>query len=182
MGDQEGAAESSATKQVPKKETDRSATQRARETSPSGVRTPPSRPQKQTLTFPDSLARTASEPVDAEALARALKDYDEAGRRRERTPGASPQRKRQRINPSEKVYGDRSVCCLRLLVKILLTIPDSFLIEKGRISRPPTACCMRMAAHQRLRDQSDEFRMASCTFKKVCIHSQRTATAMLRLL
>ena len=47
--------------------------------------------------------RAGSEPVDAPALSKALKDYEEAGRVREVTPGASPSRKRQRI------YGDRSV-------------------------------------------------------------------------
>jgi hypothetical protein len=50
--------------------------------------------------------RPASEPVDADALARALRDYDDAGRRREPTPGSSPSRKRQRV------YGDRYVLTL----------------------------------------------------------------------
>jgi len=76
--------------------------------SPPGSKTPPSVPTKKTLLFPDSLgsrpqARTGSEPVDPEALARALKEYEDAGRRRERTPGTSPSRKRQRV------YGDRRV-------------------------------------------------------------------------
>jgi cell division cycle 20-like protein 1 (cofactor of APC complex) len=74
--------------------------------SPPGSKTPPSHPLKKTLFFPDtatnrSQSRPGSEPVDPEALARALKEYDEAGLRRERTPGASPSRKRQRV------YGDR---------------------------------------------------------------------------
>ena len=47
--------------------------------------------------------RAGSEPVDPTALSKALKDMDDAGRVRERTPGASPSRKRQRV------YGDRSV-------------------------------------------------------------------------
>ena len=47
--------------------------------------------------------RAGSEPVDAIALGKALKDMEDAGRVRERTPGASPSRKRQRV------YGDRSV-------------------------------------------------------------------------
>lgn len=75
--------------------------------SPPTTRTPP-RPTKSTLFFPDTLgngshSRKNSEAVDPVALASALKDYDDAGRRRERTPGTSPSRKRQRV------YGDRSV-------------------------------------------------------------------------
>jgi cell division cycle 20-like protein 1 (cofactor of APC complex) len=65
-------------------------------------------PTKRTILYPDnnvnrSKAPEASEPIDASALAKALKDYDQAGRQRERTPGTSPCRKRQRV------YGDRYV-------------------------------------------------------------------------
>lgn len=42
-----------------------------------------------------------SEPVDPSALTRALEHFEQAGRVRERTPTASPSRKRQRT------YGDR---------------------------------------------------------------------------
>ncbi|KAF2095740.1 cell division cycle protein [Rhizodiscina lignyota] len=45
----------------------------------------------------------SSEPVDAQALSKALEKFEQAGRQRERTPGASPSRKRQRI------YGDRFI-------------------------------------------------------------------------
>lgn len=45
--------------------------------------------------------RPGSESLNPDALARALKDFEEAGRPRERTPGTSPSRKRQRV------YGDR---------------------------------------------------------------------------
>lgn len=45
--------------------------------------------------------KPGSEPINPDALARALKDFEEAGRPRERTPGTSPSRKRQRV------YGDR---------------------------------------------------------------------------
>lgn len=74
--------------------------------SPPGSKTPPSVPTKKTLLFPDSLGtrqqtRMDSEPIDPDALAKALKEYEDAGRRRERTPGTSPSRKRQRV------YGDR---------------------------------------------------------------------------
>lgn len=63
-------------------------------------------PSKKTLLFPESSGnrqktRNGSEHVDADALTMALKEYEEAGRRRERTPGTSPSRKRQRV------YGDR---------------------------------------------------------------------------
>lgn len=47
--------------------------------------------------------RAGSEPVDPTALSKALKDMEDAGRARERTPGASPSRKRQRV------YGDRFI-------------------------------------------------------------------------
>ena len=47
--------------------------------------------------------RAGSEPIDPSALTQALKDFEDARRTRDRTPNASPSRKRQRI------YGDRSV-------------------------------------------------------------------------
>ncbi|PGH31372.1 hypothetical protein GX50_05852 [[Emmonsia] crescens] len=47
--------------------------------------------------------KPGSEPINPDALARALKDFEEAGRPRERTPGTSPSRKRQRV------YGDRFI-------------------------------------------------------------------------
>lgn len=76
--------------------------------SPPGSKTPPSMPIKRTILYPDSNANRSkpsegSEPVDASALTKALKDYDKAGRQREITPGTSPCRKRQRV------YGDRYV-------------------------------------------------------------------------
>ena len=49
--------------------------------------------------------------VDADALARALKDVKDVGRPRQRTPGTSPSRKRQRI------YGDRQVAELSFTVQ-----------------------------------------------------------------
>ena len=51
----------------------------------------------------DGVERAGSEPVDPIALSKVLKDMEDGGRVRERTPGASPSRKRQRI------YGDRLV-------------------------------------------------------------------------
>lgn len=76
--------------------------------SPPGSKTPPSMPIKRTILYPDNNANRSkpsegSEPVDASALTKALKNYDQAGRQREVTPGTSPCRKRQRV------YGDRYV-------------------------------------------------------------------------
>ncbi|KAL4926975.1 WD40 repeat domain-containing protein [Aspergillus undulatus] len=76
--------------------------------SPPGSRTPPSMPSKTTLFFPEPTGsqharRHTSGPIDPNALTKALKEYDDAGRARERTPGASPSRKRQRV------YGDRFI-------------------------------------------------------------------------
>jgi len=51
----------------------------------------------------NGIDRAGSEPIDANALTQALKDFEDARRTRDRTPTASPSRKRQRI------YGDRSV-------------------------------------------------------------------------
>lgn len=47
--------------------------------------------------------RAASESLDPVVLSRALKEFEDGGRQRERTPGGSPSKKRQ------KVYGDRFV-------------------------------------------------------------------------
>ena len=47
--------------------------------------------------------RQTSEAIDADALSKALKEFEEAGQVRERTPIGSPHRKRQRV------YGDRLV-------------------------------------------------------------------------
>lgn len=69
------------------------------------TKTPPV-PAKRNITnghITNGAERAGSEPVDPTALSKALKDMEDAGRMRERTPGASPSRKRQRV------YGDRSV-------------------------------------------------------------------------
>ncbi|PWY92740.1 WD40 repeat-like protein [Aspergillus heteromorphus CBS 117.55] len=76
--------------------------------SPPGSRTPPSMPSKKTLFYPEPQGRrqkseTTSDPIDPGALAKALKEYEDAGNPRERTPGTSPSRKRQRV------YGDRFI-------------------------------------------------------------------------
>lgn len=60
--------------------------------SPPESKTPPTASHKRN----QSLSRT-SEPIDASALSKALKDFEQAGKARERTPIASPSRKRPRI-------------------------------------------------------------------------------------
>ena len=42
-----------------------------------------------------------ADPIDPNVLSKALKDFEDAGRHRDVTPGGSPSRKRQRV------YGDR---------------------------------------------------------------------------
>lgn len=72
--------------------------------SPPGTKTPPSDPSKRApQAVPESNGgqRQASEQLDADALSMALHQFEDAGRTRERTPGESPKRKRQRV------YGDR---------------------------------------------------------------------------
>lgn len=72
--------------------------------SPPDTRTPPPAIGKRNhlnRANTNGIERAGSEPIDANALNKALKDFEDAGRIRERTPGGSPSRKRQRI------YGDR---------------------------------------------------------------------------
>lgn len=74
--------------------------------SPPGTKTPPTVSGKRigsARNISDLVPqRTGSEPIDALALSKALQ-FEQAGRQRERTPGESPKRKRQRV------YGDRCV-------------------------------------------------------------------------
>ena len=82
--------------------------------SPPDTRTPPLAAGKRNhlnRANTKGVERAGPEPIDANALSKALKDFEDAGRTRERTPGGSPSRKRQRI------YGDRLVrhrCLLRM--------------------------------------------------------------------
>lgn len=74
--------------------------------SPPDITTPPLMTGKRNHlngTLAHGKERAGSEPIDPSALSKALKDFEEAGNMRERTPGGSPSRKRQRI------YGDRLV-------------------------------------------------------------------------
>lgn len=72
--------------------------------SPPESKTPPTASHKRNQAAFDSHAHDRnSEPVDPSALSKALEHYEQAGRVRERTPTASPSRKRPRI------YGDRLV-------------------------------------------------------------------------
>jgi cell division cycle 20-like protein 1 (cofactor of APC complex) len=67
--------------------------------SPPDTKTPPTASHKRQKE--DFTEERNSEPVDPSVLSRALEDLHKAGKVRERTPTASPSRKRQRI------YGDR---------------------------------------------------------------------------
>jgi len=69
--------------------------------SPPESKTPPTASHKRNKTFPSNTLNRSSEPIDAAALTKALGHIEQAGRVRERTPTASPSRKRPRI------YGDR---------------------------------------------------------------------------
>ncbi|MCJ1308842.1 substrate-specific activator of APC-dependent proteolysis [Agyrium rufum] len=75
--------------------------------SPPGLNTPPSllnsKHNPASYKSMNGHERQGSETIDPEALGKALRDFEEAGRARERTPGASPSRKRQRV------YGDRFI-------------------------------------------------------------------------
>ncbi|KAL2037352.1 hypothetical protein N7G274_009837 [Stereocaulon virgatum] len=73
---------------------------------PADTRTPPLAVNKRNHLNEQSTniaERAGSEPVDPTALSKALKPMEDAGRVRERTPVASPSRKRQRV------YGDRFI-------------------------------------------------------------------------
>ncbi|KAI9755377.1 MAG: hypothetical protein M4579_004306 [Chaenotheca gracillima] len=87
---------------------------RARTPSPSGITTPPllsagtgnKRNQMSVNNKgPEREREAASEPINPDMLKSALEDFKEASKQRERTPGASPSRKRVRGNQ----YGDRFI-------------------------------------------------------------------------
>ena len=71
--------------------------------TPVGSKTPPTISSKRLLDKPDTMSavQRATEAMEADALNRRLKEIENAGRQRDRTPGRSPSRKRQRV------YGDR---------------------------------------------------------------------------
>jgi cell division cycle 20-like protein 1 (cofactor of APC complex) len=69
--------------------------------SPPESKTPPTATHKRNQTL-----NRNSEPVDASALSKALKDFEQAGKVRERTPIASPSRKRPRIQGDRWVFGN----------------------------------------------------------------------------
>jgi cell division cycle 20-like protein 1 (cofactor of APC complex) len=70
--------------------------------SPPESKTPPTATHKRNKSaFGTSAHDRNSEPVDSSVLSKALEQLEQAGRVRERTPTASPSRKRPRI------YGDR---------------------------------------------------------------------------
>ena len=149
--------------------------------SPPGSRTPPSMPSKKTLFYPEpqgrrQKARNTSEPVDPDALAKALKDFEDAGHPRERTPGTSPSRKRQRV------YGDRSVTLLMALFVTIAPIArmpqahpanmsmlpvDLSPIVRGKTSKRRIACYTRTAALQLRPSQKSALHTRSFISKRV---------------
>jgi cell division cycle 20-like protein 1, cofactor of APC complex len=71
--------------------------------TPVGSKTPPTISAKR-FALPEegvSAMQRATEAMEADALNRRLREIENAGRQRDRTPGRSPSRKRQRV------YGDR---------------------------------------------------------------------------
>lgn len=69
--------------------------------SPPDSRTPPTASGRRSKII--GTERAGSEPINASALSKALKEFEDSGSARQRTPGASPSRKRQRV------YGDRFI-------------------------------------------------------------------------
>lgn len=151
--------------------------------SPPGSKTPPTMPSKRTMYFPDN-SRNRQQPegaeaVDPQALAKALKDYEAVGARRERTPVSSPCRKRQRV------YGDRYVTLgwpgfkaaveqhsnrMRTSVSRFATNTElaSSPIATDRTSKLRTACCTKMAAPPPLPRPRNAALILNYTSRKVC--------------
>lgn len=124
--------------------------------SPPDTKTPPTamgRRDHLSAQGANGTERAGSEPIDPTALTKALKDMEDAGRIRERTPGASPSRKRQRV------YGDRSVrttsqCLSEQYLAVHRHIQKFFLWRKrdvGGPSIPPYVIILSiLEAHSRL--------------------------------
>ena len=76
--------------------------------SPPSSKTPPITAAKHIMNGSQAkgLPRAGSEPIDPTALTKALRNFTDVGQSRERSLGASPSRKRQRV------YGDRFVTVL----------------------------------------------------------------------
>lgn len=128
--------------------------------------------RKTTLFFPETGGRqksqNGSDSIDPDALTKALKDFEEAGRRRERTPGTSPSRKRQRV------YGDRYVVFLSRGAGYEIGTDtcgwvDSFLIVKDKICKRHTVCCTKTVALRRLRNRRSAHHIQNFTSKRVSL-------------
>lgn len=80
------------------------------QTAPNDLRTPTLLSPPESKTPPTEMlprhtdpARSANiQPIDASALTRALENFEQTGRQRERTPEASPRR-----NKRQRIVGDR---------------------------------------------------------------------------
>ena len=137
--------------------------------SPSGTKTPPTIMNRHHVVNGQAAIgteRAGSEPVDPSALSKALKDMEEIGRARERTPGASPSRKRQRV------YGDRWAKKYRNgrnNAKVI-AVTDSLQTEKARISRLASASFTTTHRQPRHRRSRGGRLMESSISKRVCPH------------
>ena len=92
-----------------------------------------------------AIHRSGSAPVNPTALNRALKQMEDAGRRRDITPAGSPQRKRQKTFAGDHRF-----------------IPT----DQDRTSRRVTVCWTTKARLQLPRARIRSLRRRSCTFKR----------------
>lgn len=84
--------------------------------SPPSSKTPPITAAKHIMNGSQAkgIPRAGSEPIDPGALSKALRNFADVGQSGERSLGASPSRKRQRV------YGDRLVTALLPLTQTAL--------------------------------------------------------------
>ena len=122
--------------------------------TPAESRTPPTITSKRFLEHEGSSRRQSAEQAEEDALTRRLREIENAGRQRERTPGQSPQRKKQRV------YGDRFIPNRDGQD---LQASYSLLHEEGSPATPSRA--RRKIAHEELHYQKTE--EANRTYSRV---------------
>lgn len=115
--------------------------------SPPGTKTPPTVPQTRSKNnnnndnnnqkdVESTTSRKTSEAVDADALSKALQQFEQADRPREHTPGESPKRKRQRVY-TDRFIPNRAGLDLHASYN-LLHDQGSPATPHGAIKKPPT--------------------------------------------